>query len=232
MSIANKVMIAQEKVEEIFQLLENYEIQVSAEKNLVNLKEDLRDYLESGGIKQKYTIIDYVYADGHQYIDTGIKMKNNIAIELKFKFEDWNDGESLGGFHFNDIDFNILKNYNGEDFKSSIGLEDTYIINSVDDRIHVLDYNTYGNRIVYDDTQKTFVRNIEREDIDENLLIFANSNNGIKPTGRIYSCKIYDNVGGAILRYFIPVIDDNDTACLFDMVTQEFYYSAGDEDFY
>ena len=85
---------------------------------------------------------------------------------------------------------------------------------------------------MYDDIQKTFIRNIESGEVDENLLIFANSAEGIKPTGRIYNCKIYDNLTGDILRYFIPVIDHNDTACLYDVVTQEFYYSAGDEDFY
>lgn len=230
MSIVNKIATAQMIVDDIFQILEDHNVEISEEKNLINLEQNIENYFKHHEDK-RYTLIDYVYADGHQYIDTGIKMKNNICVELNFKFETWNNEESLGGFTTENVEFNILKNNNGN-LESSVTLADNYIVDSTNDGIHTLVYNTYGNRLLYDDIQKTFIRNIESGEIDKNLLIFANSAEGIKPTGRIYNCKIYDNLTGDILRYFIPVIDHNDTACLYDVVTQEFYYSAGDEDFY
>ena len=195
MSIVNKIATAQMIVDDIFQILEDHNVEISEERNLINLEQNIGNYFEHHEDK-RYTLIDYVYADGHQYIDTGIKMKNNICVKLNFKFETWNNEESLGGFTAENVEFNILKNNNGN-LESSITLADNYIVDSTNDGIHTLVYNTYGNRLLYDDIQ-----------------------------------KIYDNLTGDILRYFIPVIDHNDTACLYDVVTQEFYYSAGDEDFY
>ena len=227
MSISSKIQTAQEKVDEIFQLLKNYNVETSNENNLINLKNDLANYFN----QKQFTLIDYAYANGNQYFDTGISMQNNIAVELKFMIEDNIENESLGGFITEDgIEFNILKNHDSN-FESSTSLEDTYIINAIDDKIHFLIYNTYGRRLLFDDIQKTFVKNITPLE-EKNLLIFANSHEGIKPTGRIYSCKIYDISTGNILRFFIPVIDSNDTTCFFDIVTQKFYYSQGDEDFY
>lgn len=231
MSIMNKIIIAQEKINDIFDILQEHDVEISEEKNLNNLKNDIQNYFDQQPSHKEYTIIDYVYSNGNQYIDTGIKMKNNIGVELKFKFENWDNQESLGGFIAGDIECNILKN-NGGNLEASVSLTDNYIVSEIDSSIHTLIYNTYGRRLLMDDISKTFIRSIERGDINENLLIFANSANGKKPTGRIYNCKIYDNVTGEILRYFVPIIDMNDTACLYDMVEQKFYYSAGDEDFY
>lgn len=52
---------------------------------------------------------------------------------------------------------------------------------------------------------------------------------GNKFTGRIYSCKIYDN--DILVRDFIPVLDDNNEACLYDKATKTFFYNVGTEDF-
>lgn len=227
MSISGKIQIAQEKVDDIFQLLRDYNVETSNENNLINLENDLANYFN----QRQFTLIDYAYASGNQYLDTGIQMQNNIAVELKFILEDDIDGESFGGFVAGEKEFNILKNNNGN-FESSVTLDDTYIVDSVDDGIHSLVYNTYGRRLLFDGMQKTFIRNIEPTEERKNLLIFANAHDGAKPTGRLYNCKIYDISTGTILRFFVPVIDNNDTVCFFDIVTQEFYYSQGDEEFY
>jgi hypothetical protein len=158
-------------------------------------------------------------------------MNNNIGVELKFKLEDWNDGESLGGFVFDNKEVNILKNENGI-FKFSISLQDEGYLEEVDDAIHILEYNSYDNLLYFDGIEKAQIGNIEPLDL-KNLLIFTNSINGLKSIGKIFSCKIFDINTEEILRFFIPVINnDNERVCLYDLVSQEYFYSSGSEDFY
>lgn len=231
MSIASKIQSIKDHLADIFNLCEEHGVPHAENQNLQNLEDNLEYYFTHTPGGKQYTIVDYAQSDGYQYIDTGIKMRNNIAIELKFILNNWSGNESLGGFSTQNIDFNILKNYN-DNFITSTNLNETYTIGAVDNNIHNIIYNTYGKRLLFDDMQKTFIRNVEQQGLNENLLIFANSAQGIKPSGKIYSCKIYNNETGEILRFFIPVEDDNDTICFFDAVTQQFYYSAGELDFF
>lgn len=46
---------------------------------------------------------------------------------------------------------------------------------------------------------------------------------------RLYSCKIWDN--GKLIRDYIPVLDKNNVACLYDKVGRKYYYNQGTGDF-
>lgn len=46
---------------------------------------------------------------------------------------------------------------------------------------------------------------------------------------KIYSAKIWDN--DELVRNFIPVLDGNGVACLYDLVSNEYFYNAGTGDF-
>jgi nucleoside diphosphate kinase len=88
MSIVNKIQLAQEKVLEIFQLLEEQGLDVTNQNSLVELKEAVQEYINSHHGKANFTILNSVSTNGNQFLDTGIKMNNNIGVELKFKLED------------------------------------------------------------------------------------------------------------------------------------------------
>jgi hypothetical protein len=46
---------------------------------------------------------------------------------------------------------------------------------------------------------------------------------------KLYYIKIWDN--GTLVRDFIPVLDENNVACLYDKVSGTYYYNAGTDDF-
>ena len=46
---------------------------------------------------------------------------------------------------------------------------------------------------------------------------------------RLYSCRIWNN--DELVRDFVPALDDNSTACLYDIVGESFYSNAGSGDF-
>lgn len=47
--------------------------------------------------------------------------------------------------------------------------------------------------------------------------------------GKIYYFKIYED--NTLVRNFIPVLDENNVACLFDKVEGKFYYNQGTGEF-
>lgn len=46
---------------------------------------------------------------------------------------------------------------------------------------------------------------------------------------KMYGCKIYEN--GVLIKDYVPVLDQNDVACLYDRVNKEFIYNSGTGDF-
>jgi len=67
-----------------------------------------------------------------------------------------------------------------------------------------------------------------------NLFLFGLNNGGSFAVSsdasfRFYSFKIYDD--GTLIRDFIPVLDPNGVACMYDTVSGEYFYNAGTGDF-
>ena len=48
-------------------------------------------------------------------------------------------------------------------------------------------------------------------------------------TRLIYSAKIYDN--GALVRDFIPALDGGNIPCMYDRITNQYFYNQGTGDF-
>lgn len=43
--------------------------------------------------------------------------------------------------------------------------------------------------------------------------------------GKVYDFKIYDR--DVLIQHLIPVLDSNNTLCMFDKMTKKFYYNLG-----
>lgn len=66
-----------------------------------------------------------------------------------------------------------------------------------------------------------------------NIYLFTWNNAGIADNrrfqGKVYEFKIYDN--DVLIQHLIPVLDSENTPCMYDKVTQKFYYNNGTGDF-
>ena len=176
-----------------------------------------------------YRPIEYIKSTGTQYIDAGLKGNNNSKIQLKINLTTTATASMhlLGDFSntAKAITFNlnssgsptsrwgnkstttILGITGGNDYIISIS-KDGYIVNDV------LKWQPVAN---------TFETN-------KNLLLFnAYKGDGTASTtsykGKIYYCKIYN--GDNLVRDFIPVIDNNNVACMYDKVENRAYYNQG-----
>lgn len=173
-----------------------------------------------------YTKIEYLQSTGKQLIDTGIQIRKNITFEICTQLTNPNNDEYMfgGGDGWlrnciapRNIDsggFNMYPYIGTENYdcynQSNIGGKHTY---RYEKGLFKSDGVTRINRTsIADFTSKN------------NFGIFGAIAFG---RGRIkfYYCKIWDEDMN-LVRDFIPVKDNNGVGCLYDLVTEKFYYDT------
>lgn len=176
--------------------------------------------------------LEYLESTGTQWIDTGLYANQNTRIVCDFQFTNISTTQYLfcargaGGSYTNR--FGLLLHSSGyfrSDYNSAnLNLPTTLNLANR----HVVDFNknvcTVGVETVTH-TTSTFAG-------EYHINLFAGNTGGNASelaNVRIYSCQIYDN--DILVRDYIPALDENDTPCLFDKVSGEFYYNAGTGEF-
>ena len=181
-----------------------------------------------------YTELLYLESTGTQYINTGITFKNTdeCCAEAQMlqtqsdKFfvapKTWNNNTnrfSLGGFYVS----KYICAY------GSIGTPSSIYIPEIPNQL--LDKHTFSYKdkiFTIEDTGSTYDASTARwgGDTDE-LRLFWGYN---APT----KCRIYtyqQKRDGKLIRDFIPVLDSDNVPCLFDKVSEQFFYNNGTGDF-
>ncbi len=175
------------------------------------------------GVPGSYTPIEYIQSSGTQYIDTGYKPNGNTKYSLTSSSvssagvmfgaynSTWTDGSGYYSNAGNSPDWvHYYANTNTQYTMSGA-------YNLVIDKGKV----TINNTQYLNQSTKSF-------SVTRNLYIFAGNTAGslTQPTSyKLYSMKIYTN--NVISRDFIPVLDSNNVACLYDKVTGGFFYNQG-----
>ena len=192
-------------------------------------------YTFTGWKIENYIPIEYLESTGTQYIDTAYSASNGFLSQIKLMILN-NKRSAIFGSH------NPTEPYGRNDLLLATGGSYSFEIGA--DYVHITNFYPNSNQI-YDVTLST-VKNDVFFSVKEpyfyseyknasylssnNLYLFdVNGYTFDNFIGRIYSCKIYDN--DVLVRDFIPVLDSNDTPCMFDKVEGKFYYNAGTGDF-
>lgn len=181
------------------------------------------------GVDVKYTPVDYIQSSGTQYINTLVILDGTRA-ELDFQMTeiDGSNSQSIFG-SYNHIGNMGIRTNNGN-FQYAFGFAGANDIVSADLNRHLLEMNKEG---------KCYFDNVEFADSSSfttslhsewwiYIFIQCNSNADSNKMAKmkVFSCKLYDKLGN-LIRDFIPVIDENNVACLFDKVENKFYYNKG-----
>lgn len=174
-----------------------------------------------------YTEVQYIQSSGTQWVDTGFKPNQNTRIKM--------DCNVIG---FNAVDAFL--------FGARISSGNTAFCLAADDANtrwfalygnavqnptgtctgkHSIDFNQ--NVLTLDGKNFTFEKTTFQSSY--NLLLFATITNGSADSQRgkmaVYSCQLYDN--GSLIRNFIPCINPDGEAGLYDTVNSKFYGNAG-----
>lgn len=171
--------------------------------------------------------LTYIESTGTQYIDTGVVATQDIGFELDFltssplTSSDARHILSAVNTSTNRIDLALYTAYSGGEFYFGPNEADPGII--VGERITIRFKDnvltTLGGTTTI--AAATF-------DSELNLLLCARNNAGTADrlsSNRIYGLKLWS--GDSLIRDYIPVLDDEGTACLYDQVNSTYYYNAG-----
>lgn len=173
----------------------------------------------------EYNIKEYLQGDSSAYIDTGYKPNNNTNIEVQFdKSKVGQIGAVFGSGQYMCLTlsesrglWNFLSN-RVELRRTDLPLEDS----DNDDKITV----KFDKNKVYEEGELKYTFTDAVWQSTYNLGLFCQIRDSVLDTVaiKIYYCKIWDN--DVLIRDFIPVIDSNGVACLYDKVESKYYYNA------
>lgn len=188
------------------------------------------------GILMSYTPVEYIESSGTQYIDTNISTNSNTKIEIEVQFNNANLQECIWcGRDFNSggtgINNDTLFKFTNGIFRvdySGIGTNFSHTVNTTTKYKYVQDKNLLyeNNTLIYTSSSATFATT-------NKLRLFAARNRDGSVNnffnGKVYSFKVYDN--DTLVGDFIPAIDQDNVACLYEQVEGKLYYNKGTGNF-
>ena len=177
--------------------------------------------------------LEYIQSNGTEYIDTGVKPNQNTRTVMDFEpTEAYSSVKAYFGAR--DTNTSTAPNQYALWNNGAKTLRSDYFYTNVTLTIT----NLLSRKIVDKNKNVTSVDGVSVTNTANsgqcisNLTLFAINISGTVSYNskmRLYSCKIYDN--GALVRNFIPVLDNNGIACLYDKVGKQLYYNRGSGSF-
>ena len=195
---------------------------------------------------EQFTRLSYIESTGEQYIDTGLHTSSwqngvsynnagNFYMDIKFEWtDDTKQGYIFGATMSNDkYKYRLYKSTsNNLVFQCS---EATHNIESLQTgKI----YNVrLGNQYITDlDTDTVLAGSIQtgypsyiNSMINDYFRVFTSSASYTKATMKLYSLTIFN--GQDVVRDFVPCKKPDGIVCLYDNVTETYFYNAGTGDF-
>lgn len=174
--------------------------------------------------------LSYIESTGTQYIDTGFKPNNNTRLVIDVDLQNTALGAFLGARHaFQSNAFSMFAS--NAKFQNDFGAVYADVTMTTTGR-HTIDKNK--NVLSVDGVVKSTLTNSTLTNstfVCSYPIYLLSINNGgaamtsYPTTAKIYSCRIYDN--GALVRDFVPAVNDDGEIGLYDKVEVKFYGNAG-----
>ena len=209
---------------------------------------------EGGGEEEPtptYRQLKYLESTGSQYLHTGLAPFENIGIEVTFSMTNTvtaasNNGAVFGGRRTQrnqTMSLFFLASTTPQNFRFDFSGQQTVAngtqIDINNESIYNFKYTkTEGSAVITNLTtgQNRGIPISEPSTLgDVPIYLFAVNTNetgaiggdaaGTFFKGRIYECKFYN--GDELIRHFVPVLDDNNIACMLDKVSGALYYGEG-----
>lgn len=173
-------------------------------------------------IKEKYTEVSYLQSTGTQYIDTGVVDSDGLIWQITLSIDDTSGRKMMGA--------NWGSNFSSNNGYWQIGTQNTTVQITKEQKYQLEIERTATTRIMrVEDTETTTTPASQNNNIYFFDLNDSGNAYGSNIIGKIYSSKIY--IDGTLVRDYIPVLDQNNVACLYDKVENKLYYNSGTGDF-
>lgn len=191
---------------------------------------------KSGLLPTGYTQLEYIEATGTQYIDSGITGHTGISVEANYMVTGLNgnaatDGIIIGSSNSANQRMYIAVNGTADPFAWELGASN-YKVKSFSSKFNYkynikVNWTTQESALYIDGVATDISLAATNFDNSTNMYILARNKGGAQYFchGRLYDMKIWDN--GALVRNYIPAINENGVVGMYDSVGKNFYTSAG-----
>ena len=183
-----------------------------------------------------YIPIEYLESTGNQYIDTGIYPNGLIRMKAKIQtLRNAGVNSAFSGVIYPNRTsgeiWQVIYPYNGVDFNVS---QEEIIFNQNYLDIQDFDVDQVNRKIELNGVTKNMNKTPLALEPGHFNIPLCKYQNEINPSsnywyGKVYFVKIWDN--NTIVRDFIPVLDSNNTPCMYDKVSNTFFYNQGTGNF-
>ena len=214
----------------------------------MNLRKQLSSYIalnnyveaiRSSQLPTGYTELEYIESTGTQYIDTGIVNWNNtLEYEIKLSIEPQSGIKTYFGCYdeWNTSKNNVPNISTWTNYRVASNFRAGYSSNS-GANIGISNGQTgtislKGNTISWSEGSSTSFDRGYDFTVSSSIFLFAqHANTGATEFAKtkIYRAKFWLN--GELIRDFRPMLDYNNVACMFDMVTGKCFYNQGTDAF-
>ena len=172
--------------------------------------------------------LEYIQSSGTQYIDTGFKPNQDTRVVCDITCPptggNWIFGARISG---GNSQFGFVYSTGGY-YLSAYNTTQTQFATSMNSSEKItVDANKATTTLMSNGKTASVTGASGTFSTGYNMVLFGCNTAGTisKGTGKIYSYQIYDN--GTLIRDYIPVLDLNGVACLYDKVNKQFYYNSG-----
>ena len=188
-------------------------------------------------LPEGYTKLDYIQSNGAQYIDTLCKWTSEkTKVEIGFEYTGTPNAVSLFGSEVSGAQYSgVPWGDSANSFQIFIGTSKSLLQTSVLMDAHydlalstdsgVVSINLNG--VEQSSAYSGSVQN------GTNIMIFANNVSGAasqKSSLKLKYCRMYQD--DALILNFIPVLDGDGVACLYDFASNACFYNAGEGSFF
>lgn len=159
------------------------------------------------------------------YIDTGVLAStSDLKIQMSLRVMDL-DEQAIFGASWGLTGFFLMTYGNKFRFHSgNVSVDTSQIIKG-----ELYDIEATKSGIKLNGTTYALT-NPSGTDDNANILLFTTPNaQGKATSGIVYSCKMYN--GDTLLRDFRPAVDNDQIACMYDAVSDTYFYNLGADEF-
>ena len=182
--------------------------------------------------------VQYLESSGTQYIDSGVIPTGNTTFTATYEYVAFGNGtranyDMIAGLVAANANRYYPVSLNGNAGTVTLRHERYVFSSNNPSKIHAtlsrhkIIFNDDAHRVLVDgELIGAFTATLGTE--TKTCYLFAGNNNGqaaYSSASRIYECAFIEN--GTPVRKFIPVIDGNGVACMFDEVEEKLYYNLG-----
>lgn len=167
-----------------------------------------------------YKQLEYIQSSGTQYVDTNVKPTQAFLLDIFIQtLQTTSGGIAVSDQTWGTNGFGVWCNAAafGSQTKQSLSLHNDAPI--------VIKLSQSG---LFLNGSSIWTVNSETFTVPANMYLFALNRNGViseKLTGKLYSCKLYDNA--TLIRDFVPCSNPLGDIGLYDLVNSKFYTNAG-----